>query len=147
MSDDTIDFALLDKNVSDIEDLPSFDTPPKGTYVLLANAGTKKINDGNYVTVDFDVVSTIELANPNDPKNPAVKDGSKFNLLFQLGNEFGEGNMKKFMAPFVEHFGTDNLRSLVTEKIQNITISCNIDHRVDKKSDKVYPLVKNVVIQ
>lgn len=147
-TNDDFDLSLLDKNVSEIEDLPSFEVPPKGTYILLCSMGTKKIEDAAYVTAEFEVVSTVEIANPNDPANVPCKDGTKFGTIFQLGNEFGEGNMKKFLVPFIEKFSTDNLRELVKDKVQNVLISAQLDHRIDKKDKtKVYPLVKNVVIQ
>lgn len=145
-SDDTeIDLSLLDKNLSEIEDLPSFDVPSKGTYILLANATTKKVNKHPAMVVDLDIVSLVALANSGDL---VPKDGDKFGVLFMLDNEFGLGNMKKFLAPFAAHFGTDNVRTLVTEKIKNCIISATVDHQIDKEDkSKVYARLKNVVVQ
>lgn len=144
--DDDIDLDLLDKNLTDIEDLPSFEVPPRGTYTFLVNAGTKKVNGHPCVTLDYEVVDTIQLADPTKDKAPVP--GSKFNSLFMLDNEFGEGNMKKNLAPYAEFFGTDNVKVLVKEKIQNVVIQGSVKHRKDKDDpDRVYGEVKNVTIQ
>src|SRR6478752_4843323 len=142
MSDDTeIDLSLLDKNLSDIEDLPSFSVPPKGTYVLLANATTKKVGEHPAMVVDLEVVSTIEM---QDKAATPAKEGDKFGILFMLDNEFGLGNMKKFLEPLAAHFGTDNVRTLVTEKIQNLIIGATVDHQIDKEDKtKIYARLKN----
>lgn len=142
--DDDLD-ALLDKNLSEIDDLPSFVVPPKGTYIFLVSGGRKRINDIPYVTFDLEVVSTIKLQNDGD-KPPA--EGDKTGVMFNLDNEFGEGNMKAFLAPFAAHFGTDNVKELVKHHIQNVRISATLDHQVDKKDKtKIYARPKNIVIQ
>lgn len=142
---DDIDLSLLDKNLADIEDLPSFEVPPKGTYVMLCSGGTKKIGEHPAVTFDLEVVSTVELA---DKSQKPPKDGDKTGVMFMLDNEFGLGNMKKFLAPFAAHFGTDNVRELVKDRIQNVIISCTMDHQVDKEDKtKIYARPKNIVIR
>lgn len=144
MSDDTFDLNLLDQNLADIEDLPSFEVPPAGTYQLLVSLSTKTVNEHPAVAADLEIISTVQLANSAD--TPAV-DGTKFGLLFMLDNEFGLGNMKKFLAPFAEHFGTDNVRELVTEKVQNVQITATVKRRVDKEDkEKVYAIVTNIVV-
>lgn len=139
-----IDLSLLDKNLSDIEDIPGFEVPPQGSYTFLLNASTKKINKEPYVTIDVEVIDCLQRANEED-KQPLP--GTKFGLLFNLGNEYGLDNMKKFMTPIGEHFGTDNLRTLVTEKIQNLVVAGTLKHRVDKKdATKIYAEIKNIVV-
>lgn len=145
MADDkTVDLDLLNKNLAEIEDLPSFEVPPKGAYVMLLTAGTKYVNAKPAVTIDMEVVSTVQLANPQD--KPVV-DGSKTGVMFFL-NEDGLPYLKKFLTPFAAHFNTDNIRELVTEKIQNLVCGVTMDHRVDKSDkSKVYANPKNITIQ
>lgn len=143
--DEEVDLSLLDKNLSDIDDLPSFEVPAKGTYILLANATTKKVNKHPAMVIDLDVVSTVALANTGDTP---PKEGDKFGVLFMLDNEFGMGNMKKVLAPFAAHFGTDNVKTLVKEKIQNCVISATVDHQIDREDKtKIYARLKNIVVQ
>jgi hypothetical protein len=149
MSDDTntgddIDLSLLERNLDDIEDLPSFEVPPKGTYQFLVSGLTKKVNEKPAVAFDLEVINTIEL---QDKTEKPVVDGSKTGVLFFLDNEFGLGNMKKFLAPFAAHFGTNNVKELVKEKIQNVQVTCTLDHQKDKQDPtKVYARPKNIVV-
>ena len=142
--DDEVDLSGFAANLSDIEDLPSFEVPPKGSYKLLVSMGTKKVNDKPGVTADFEVIDTVELANSADKPVPA---GSKFNTLYFLDNEYGLGNMKKFLQPFASCFNTESVPELVKEKVQNVVIFATISHRVDREDKtKVYADVKNVSI-
>ncbi len=143
-TDDDFDLGLLDKNISDIEDLPSFEVPPKGTYAMLVSGGTKKVNGKPAVTFDLEVVSTLQLV---DSSATPVKDGSKTGVMFFIDNETGEGFLKKFLAPFAAHFQEENVKRLVKELIQNVAITCTMDHQIDKEDKtKVYARPKNIVV-
>lgn len=140
-----IDLSLLDKNLSDIEDLPGFDVPPNGSYTLLANASTKKINKELYVVIDLAVVDTLQLADEQNSKPPL--QGTQFGVIFNLANEYGLNNLKKTLTPIGEHFGTDNLRTLVTEKIQNLMLSATVVGRAaTKDASKIYATLKNISV-
>lgn len=142
--DADFDDALLERNLADIDDLPSFEVPPKGSYVLLASGIRKKINDHPAVIIELEVVSTVELV---DKTQTPIVDGSKTGVMFMLDNEYGLGSMKKFLQPFAAHFGTDNVRELVKEKIQNLTITATMDHQIDSKDKtKIYARPKNIAI-
>jgi hypothetical protein len=143
-TDDDFDLGLLDKNISDIEDLPSFEVPPKGTYAMLVSGGTKKINEHPAVFFDLEVVSTLQLV---DAGATPVKDGTKTGVMFLIDNEFGEGSLKKFLAPFAAHFNEENVRRLVKELIQNVAITCTMDHQTDKTDKtKIYARPKNIAV-
>ena len=103
-----------------------------------------KINGKPAAVFDLEVIDTIQLANAAD-KAPIV--GSKTGAMFMLDHEFGLGNMKKFLAPFAVHFGTDNVKELIREKIQNIEIFLTMDHQIDREDKtKIYARPKNISI-
>lgn len=151
---ESFDLDTLDRSLDDIEDLPSFDVPPMGTYRLLVNAEAKKLpaKDGeparNVVTLQYEILDTIALADKTE-KTPVP--GGKFGEMFMLGNEYGEGNMKKSFAIYAEHFGNKNMKYLVGEAVQNLTINGTVKHRYNKKEDPKketpYAQVVNVVIE
>lgn len=150
-----IDLDLLDRSIDDIEEMPSFDTPPVGTYQLLVNAATKMVAgkdeqgksvDKPAVILDYEITGTVQLAN-RDLKEPVP--GSKFGEMFFLGNEYSESNMKKALAPYAVHFGTNNLKDLIKEKIQNVIVTATVKHRfakTDKAKETPFGTVVNVLI-
>lgn len=136
--------SLLDRGIDDIDDLPGFRVPPNGVYSLKANMTLKVINDKDTVEAGFEVIECIEQ---NDPNEEPCKPGDKFNVLFQLGNEIGEGKLKEFVVPFADHFGERNLGKLVTETIKDVIITATIKQRADKNDpDKKYAGVSNVQV-
>jgi len=147
-TDNEAKFANLDElfagSLDDIADLPSFETPPKGAYILDVSMSTKEINKKPAVSADFTVVETVELEDADD-KEVAV--GTKFNIAFILGNNISEGKLKQFLAPFAEHYGTRSIQELVRDKVQNCRIAATMKHRADKDDkEKVYPDIRNVSV-
>jgi len=135
--------ALFAADLDDLADLPSFETPPPGSYILNVTVGVKKINGKDAVEAAFEVVETAELADSDDKP---VANGTKFSTAFFLDNEYGVGNMKKFIAPFGAHFGITNIGSLIAE-IKNVQVACNVKNRKDKQDPtKVYASVDNINI-
>lgn len=134
---------LFSASIEDLADLPAFETPPPGTYILRATCSVKKINNKDAVEAAFEVVETVELADPND-KAPAA--GTKFSMAFFIDNEFAIGNLKKFLQPFQAHFGVGNIGALVQE-IKEVTISALVKNRKDKNDpEKVYASVNDITV-
>lgn len=135
---------LFSASLDDLADLPAFETPPAGSYLLRANMAVKEVNSKQCVEASFEVLETIELADPAN--STAVVPGTKFSTLFMLDNEFGVGNLKKFLTPFQQHFGAANIGALV-EEIKDVDIACLVKNRKDKNDpDKVYGSVTNITI-
>jgi len=145
MSNAEFNMSLLDKSIDDIDDLASFAVPPNGTYSLKVYTELKKVNDNECVEANFEVVDTVELA---DPTGTPPKTGDKFSLLFKLGHEVGEGKMKEFLAPFAAASGERNVAKLLTEvlhKDQGLIVVGTVKQRKDKEDpEKVYASVKNI---
>lgn len=134
---------LLNSSIDDLADLPGFETPPPGSYILKVNMDVKKINDKDAVDASFEVVETVELKNSDD--KPVIP-GTKFSTAFMLDNEFGVGNLKKFLKPFSEHTGIKAVGALVAE-IKDYSIACLVKNRKDKNDpDRVYGSVDNISI-
>lgn len=134
---------LFNTSIDDLADLPGFETPPAGSYILEVNTDVKNVSGKDAVEASFTVIETVELDESVSP----VADGTKFSTLFMLDNEFGVGNLKKFLAPFAAHFGEPNIGKLVGEVVKNVTISGLVKNRKDKNDpDKVYGSVTNITV-
>lgn len=136
--------SLFSANLDDLADLPSFETPAPGSYILTVSMDTKQINNKDAIEAAFEVVEVVELANPSDKAVPA---GTKFSTAFFLDNEFGLGNLKKFLAPFSAHFGQGNIGTLIRDDMKNVQIACSVKNRKDKNDpSKVYASVDNITV-
>lgn len=134
---------ILAGSIDDIDDLPGFETPPAGQYILTVNCEVKEVNDKQCVEASFVVEDTVELKNKED--QPPVK-GTKFSTLFMLDNEFGVGKLKAFLKPFAQHFGVTAVSELIGE-INDLVISAKVTNRKDKEDpDKIYAGVTNIIV-
>lgn len=144
---------LFDADLEDIADLAGFETPPAGAYILTVSTETKDINDNPAVVANFTVVETVELKVQDETSKkyrPPVADGTMFSTAFILGNAYSEGNLKKFLAPFGEHFGISGKGSvgiLVRDTIKDVRIAATVTNRVSKDDeDVIYAGIKNIQI-
>lgn len=141
MSFDELANATLD----DVEDIPDFEVPPVGSYLLNVQLDRKTVNDKDCIEASFTVEETIELANEDD--KPAAK-GTKFSILYQLGNKYGLGNYKKLAKPFFAQFGFSSYGEFYDAVHTNpVLIGCNLKHRKGKKerAGEVYADVRDIV--
>lgn len=134
---------LFSASLDDLADLPSFETPPAGAYILNVTMAVKEINKKQAVEASFEVVETIELA---DDSATEVAVGTKFSSAFMIGNEYGLGNLKKFLVPFQAHFNAPNIGALI-EELKDVQISGTIKTRADKEDpSKIYGSVVNITV-
>lgn len=124
LSIDSLD-ALLDVSLDDIADLPSFEAFNPGAHKVTINwafksmdktvEGTKKSTPH----VELKLTSlgeTMELTEPNNPElNTVPKDGDTCSTMFDITNEFAMGALKKAVANLETHFGTKNLKAIITQ--------------------------------
>lgn len=135
--------SLLDATLDDLADLPSFKPFAPGAHRVTASFGLKEINGVNYVELNFKMVESIEL---EDKTAEMPKEGDTSNTMFKLGNEFGEGNLKKCAAPFAEALNLSTLRDVI-EQVQDVECIIFTGIRTDKKDpDKKYLQVKELEI-
>jgi hypothetical protein len=135
-------FDLLDKNLDDIADLPSFKVPDTGIYKLTLGMEVKEINDKPSVIAKLTVRELVELADSSVPENERAKAGDKFDiphiLKYKDGNdsEIGWGRLKELVTPFEELAGTKNLKAIVKYLSENpVDITAKIK-KVERKNDK-----------
>lgn len=134
---------LFSASIDDLADLPSFEVPPAGAYSLSVTCARKEINDKQAIEAAFTVLNTEELADKNDAP---VANGTKFSMAFMIGNEYGLGNLKKFLKPFQEHFNAPNIGALL-EEIKDVSIVGTLKVRKDKEDpDKKYASVTNITV-
>ena len=135
---------IFSQSIDDLADLPGFETPPPGSYILEVTCEVKAVNEKDCLEASFKVVETQELE--NEDTDTRVADGTVFSTLFMLDNKFGIGNMKKFLKPFSEHFGKGNIGELVQE-LRDVKFACLVKNRKDKNDpDRVYGSVTNIVV-
>lgn len=133
---------LFAASIDDIADLPSYEVPVEGSYIFTVSAEVKKVNDKDVVEASYVVQ---ELVEPRDPAGTAVP-GTKFSTIFMIDNEYGIGNLKKFLTPFAAHFSNNNVGELIGE-IKEVSIAATLKHRKDKNDpDKVYAVVSNITV-
>lgn len=147
-NDKSFNLGLLDKSIDDIEDLPGFEVPVAGVYSLKFSTAVKVVKmkgiDKDCVEANFEVIECVEQ---NDPEETPTKAGTKFSMLFQLGNDVAEGKMKELLTPIGAHFNVANLGTLVTETCKDLIITATVKRRADKEdAEKFYPVVTNVMI-
>lgn len=135
--------SLLNANLDDLADLPSFEVPVPGHYQLLLDITAKKIGDADAIEFSYEVVDTLELANSEDTP---PKPGDKFSEAYMLNNEFGVGKLKVAIKPIAEALGTSSLRDLVGGQVKGMSISATVKRRVDKNDkEKFYAVVSNII--
>lgn len=143
---DSVD-DLLNANLDDLADLPAFETPPPGAYVLGATFDVKEVNGKNAVEASYSVKETVELEDKSG-ETKAVPANTKFSQLFMLDNKIGVGNLKRALAPYAQHFGVKNIGALIRENLkEEVLISATLKNRKDKNDpDRLYASVANVMV-
>ena len=149
--------ALFGASLDDIADLPAFEAPPPGAYILDINMDTKKINDKWAIEASFAVVETVALKNDvegSDGYRAPSAPGTKFSTAFFLKDKDGKANvngiarMKQLLVPFAEHFGDKDIQKLVTELVKNVRIAAVVTNRADKEDpEKIYAGVRDIMVQ
>lgn len=128
---------LLDSSIDDLADLPEFQLLNSGVHRVTVNFSKKEINGNPYVVMGMKLVETLELANPGD--DTVQEPGLECDSLFNLNNEFGQGNLKKVVTPLAKHFGVGKISDAL-EAAQG----CEVVVVISTKPDKKDPTVKRM---
>ena len=86
--------SILDQNFDDLPDLAGYALPDPGRYNVRVSLAEKTVNEKDCVEAEFTVTRVVEQAEGAKP--PVI--GDKFSTLFMLDNEYGVGNLKKFLS-------------------------------------------------
>ncbi len=149
-----LDFSLLDKDLSDIEDLPGFEVPSNGEYILQLKSALKMVNNKPAVEASYVVVECVKKDNDADPDS---KEGTKFSQLFFLTGDgsdpekdaemqaLGLGKLKQLVAGVAEQVGVSNMGVLLRDHLKECVVTATVKRRVDTKDkDRIYATVKNM---
>ena len=96
---------LLDTSISDLADLPEFKQPPAGAHRCYFNLAAKEIGGEPALVMNFKVIETLELEDPE--KDKPLEAGDEFDISSVMTNEFGQGLVKSVAAKACEAQGVD----------------------------------------
>lgn len=141
---------LLDKSLDDIEDLPGFEVPVSGVYLLTQNAAIKVINDKTAVEITSEVMECIKQDNENEEPTPI---GTKFSSLFFLTGEeeavrVSMGMLKQATKAIGEHFQEANLKIIVRELMKDLIVKATCVKQKRKDNPELFRArLSNITVQ
>ena len=134
---------LLDATLDDLEDLPEFKPFNAGAHKVLATFSEKEINDKQAVELEFTLIESIELSDPQLEKDAP---GTQCSIAFFLDNKYALGNLKKCAAPFAAALGYKTIRE-IAEGVKEVECLILTTLRKDKNDpDKFWMNVKEIQI-
>lgn len=133
--------SLLDGTLDDLADVPEFKPFPAGAHKVIINITQKQIGTHPAFEVGMKAIETLELANASDEPLAA---GATTNVAYMMDNELGQGNFKKLLAAFAEHFGAKSNRELIADA-QNC--ECLVVTKVRQNKDKTQSYTDIVTLQ
>lgn len=145
--------AVMSRNIADIEDLPEYVTPPEGNYKLLVQkVGPEEINEKTALKVEYVIIDTIALADPEGDKEHVVTPGSIFSEAFWFSDpEKVEKTLSVLKAKFgglSEAVGSTNLLEIMN-KMEGMQVQCIITNRVvkdkDTKKSRVFASTRDMI--
>lgn len=145
--------AVMARNLDSVEDLPDYVTPPEGTYKLLVQkVGPEEINDKTALKVEYCIIETIALADPEGDKEHVCTPGNLFSEAFWFNDpEKVEKTLSVLKAKFgglAEACGTTNLLGIMN-KMEGMQVQAIITNRVVKdketKKSKIYASTRDLI--
>ncbi len=135
--------SLLDETIDDLSDLPS-NSFSAGAHLATIQFEPKTINEKLAVELTMTIVETQELSNADDPM---PKAGDKGTVLFMMGNEMGEGSLKKILTPLAEATGTTGKsKREIFDALKGATALVVTTKRSNKDKTAEYMDVKNITL-
>lgn len=144
--DEDFDLSILDRNFDDIEDLPAFQVPPTGDYILEVKGEFKTVNKKKAFELGYVIVSCVEQS---DAEDTPAKPGDKFSQLFFLSSDkTGEeaekalklnlGLMKAQFAGIAEQTGQSNLLIVCRDILKSAIVKATVVRKQDKQDKDVF---------
>ncbi len=135
---------LLDATLDDLADAPSYTPFSPGAHVVRLSLDLKEIGGKQVVECELVGVETQELADPATG-TPLVA-GDSCSTIFNLANEYGQGDFKMVCTALAESLGTVVPREII-EAAKGIDAMVLTGTRADKNDkDKLYLSIKNVSV-
>lgn len=150
MSDNNTELDFMDLDFEGVDDLPTFETPPAGAYLLDVTLAIKEINGSKYLEASYIIDETVELKNPSDTPVP---DNSRFSELFSvdptLVYDSGQRAVeftKVYVKQFFEFAGSTKLGDIAAA-VQKVKVSAVVVNRRSKKDpNTVRASTKNITV-
>lgn len=134
--------SLLDAQLDDLADLPEYGVYPAGTHKVTISFEEKEINNNPAISLNFELIETVEQANPADTP---LKAGHKGNCLYMMNNEFGQGAFKKVAKTLAAHLGVSSIRE-VMEQSKGLEVEIVTKVRQNKDKTQSYTDVVKILI-
>lgn len=145
--------GLLDQNLSEIDDLPTYEVPPNGFYRLLVKSVEEKtVNTKNgeeaILDIKYIVKEALELSDPTQADQ--VKENQEFNesYFFRNNAEMTTSALKTTFAEVALHFGYKKL-SETLGNLKGLELFATVKRRIDSKDPenvKTYAQVKGAKV-
>jgi hypothetical protein len=150
--------SLLDQNVADIEDLPSYKVPPPGFYKLLIKQAEQKVvkisgdREAPCLNMGYKILEVMELKQGVDPKeinrDEAGQPNQEFNeTYFFIPGQEHEKTVQAIKTAFkevAEKLGLTTMKALV-ESLEGLEVYAVVENRKDKDDkERLYAKVTNV---
>lgn len=142
LDDDVL--GLLDRELDDIEDLPGFECPVDGQYLLTMKMALKEVSNRPAVEVGYEVMDTLKKDNEEDTTTVA---GTKFSQLCFLkpkpggdaeSVKYSIDQLKKLTKPIAQRVGEGNLLKLITEHLSTgMIVSAKVVGKTDKENPEI----------
>lgn len=146
--------SVLARDIADIADLPSYVSPPPGTYkLLIEDIQEKEIKDKQTITVTYLVGECIALSDPSAEDHKArlaaIKQGDKMSEAYYFDKadkiETTLSVLKAKYGGLGSALGTTNLLEIMN-KMKGMQVQCQITNRVDDNDkQRFYASTKNMV--
>lgn len=153
MSQNQIDLldSLLDSNLEDLADAPTWQEFPPGVHRVTVeeveqfNVEKKSASDDTKagIKIKLKAIETVEAQDPAKVVTPGQVTSVSFFLLHPNENvqKSGQGGFKEIMAACAAQFGAGSNRELM-EKLKGSEVLVATDLRKDKKTDREYLQLK-----
>lgn len=100
-------------DLDDIDDLPSFAVFHSGSVLVnLSKQERKEVGDHDAWVVTATLKDWLEPTELPLPGEKLAGAGDVMDIAFMLDNEFGQGKMKEFLAPFKAKLGLTKTKEL-----------------------------------
>jgi hypothetical protein len=148
MSENTSLDSLLDSTLDDLADMPEFKSLKDGHHRVSIHfeiIPEFKMKEGPTPVVKAKVklLETIELA---DPTQVVDEVGTESETIYNLTNEFGQGQLKEILKPLGAHFGVSGIKQTL-EAAEGAEVFVTTKSRTDKNdTTKKYFGIKTLSI-
>lgn len=145
--------SVLSRDLSQIEDLPTYVTPPPGVYkLIIEDVVQKEIVKKTTIVVEYKIIECVGLSSNDDDfkaRLAAIKPTDKMSEAYWFDQadkiETTVSVLKAKYGGLGTALGTTNLFEIMS-KMKGMLVQCQVDNRIDKDDKtKFYPNTKNMV--